>query len=1268
MSPPDDGAALPVAATQAPQDAPVPACDPTLPIAAHAAQIMDALARHQVIVVCGATGSGKTTQLPRLCLAGGRGTAGVIGHTQPRRIAARAIAARIAEELGTGLGSRVGYQVRFEQRIGADCRIKVMTDGILLRELETDPALRRYDTIIVDEAHERTLNIDLLLGMLRRLAPRRPDLRIVITSATIDPEKFARFFGGAPVIAIEGRSYPVEVRWRPPAQEDSLPQAVLAALRELEAEPDTRRGDVLVFLPGEQHIRETSEELTRAGVPAAAIVPLYARLALRDQARIFAPHATRRVVLATNVAETSLTVPGIRHVIDSGLARISRYSVRAKVERLPVEPIAQASAEQRRGRAGREAPGVCIRLYAQEDYAARTPYTDPEVLRSNLASVLLRMASVGLGDPESFPFLDPPDARLVRDGVRLLQELEALDATGAVTPLGRRIALLPLDPRLGRMLLAAARHDCVAEMLILAAFLEAQDPRDRPADRAREAAARHAAFSDVRSDFIAVLKLWRAWMEQSAQLTRGALRRWCEQNFLSFLRMREWQALHEQLGRTLRELGIRPASAPASYGQLHRALLSGFLGSIGRLGEQREYVGPRGVRFRIAPGTPLASRTPRWVVAGSLVETRRVYARMVAAVQPGWIEQAAAHLVRREYSEPEWIQAHGFVAARETVTFQGLRLSAHRRVNFGRIAPAEARSVFIREALLAHAPAAAPAASAERPAPQAGPRVTAPFLAANLALRASLDALERRIRRRAIVVSEEAQVEFYAARIPQEVNSIATFERWWAALSPAQAQALYMQRHELIRPDAPVVDPAAYPETLAVGEHALALEYCFDPEDPADGITLLVPEPLLPELDADRLAWLVPGLQQQKIEAVLRALPRALRRQLVPVPASAREALSERPVTLPGLYAWLAGWVSRRLDVPVSASELAALPVPAHLRLNFRVLAEDGQVLAQGRDLALIRARIYRSGHDVGFGPGSGQAAPPEPVHRSWDFGELATTRVIRRAGAQITVYPALEAREGGVVLTEARTASGAARATRMGIARLAMLALPQLCAGLHKDLSADRELVLLSRGIELAPPMPECLVLRAVMDCIVPVSELLPRTHAEFVRALERRGGIAAQAESLARSTRLILAARREVRIELERLSTRGAAGALADVEEQLADLFTPDVLVQAGAAQLARMPVWLQAAQRRLLRLPADAARDGRLQAQVRPFALAWRALSALPAAALAQAELELLHRMIEEFRLSLWAQDLKAALRVSERRLQEQLERTRAAMHVS
>ena len=973
--------------------------DPALPISAHRRQILEALARDPVLIVCGATGSGKSTQLPKLCLEAGRGSAGLIGHTQPRRIAARALATRLAEELGTTVGGAVGYQVRFTDRTGPGARVKLMTDGILLKELESDRELRRYDTLIIDEAHERSLNIDLLLGVLRGLLSRRADLKLIVTSATIDPGRFAQFFGGAPVIEVSGRSYPVEVRYRPLTAEDedaaelSLPEGIVAAVRELDAGGRGAEADTLVFLPGEKHIREAADALAKAGMPLTEILPLYARLSAAEQARIFQKHARRRVILSTNVAETSLTVPGIRYVIDSGLARISRYSARGKVQRLHIERVSRASADQRKGRCGREAEGICIRLYSQEDFEGREAYTAPEVLRTNLASVILRMAALELGEPERFPFLDPPDTRLINDGVRLLEELEAM-SDRRVSRLGRQIAAVPVDPRLGRMLLAASRLGCLAEMLIIAAFLEAQDPRERPADLQSQADQKHALFSDPRSDFLTVINLWRAFGEQAGALSGNQLRRWCREHFLSFFRMREWQDLHAQLARSVRELDLRPNQLPAAYAELHQAILTGFLGSIGMLDERREYEGPRGLRFVIAPGTPLAAKPPKWVVAGSLIETTRLYARMVAAVDPVWIERAARHLLKHSYSEPHWVPRRGIVGALESTSLYGLTLASQRRIDYGRVAPKEAREIFIREVLI----------DPEEGAPREA--VRGAFLEANRELRRQVERLEAKVRRRDILAGEQRQVEFYAVRIPERISSVSVFERWRAQAERREPNVLRMSRADLMLRDAAEVEESRFPDELEVGANRLALRYRFEPAQPDDGITLIVPDVLLDTLDADRLAWLVPGWRLEKIIAVLRELPKSLRKPLVPVPEHARQALEELAAggegTLPGFYAALAQWVSRRTGTPVSASELAALPLPDHLRMNIQLVDAHDKVVAQGRDVAALRRKMRTTR----------AAADPLPatdtLHRQWDFGELPETRQVERNGLRLIVFPTL--------------------------------------------------------------------------------------------------------------------------------------------------------------------------------------------------------------------------------------------------------------------
>ena len=1216
--------------------------DSALPITAHREEIAKALQTNQLVVVCGATGSGKTTQLPKICMEAGRGTFGLIGHTQPRRIAARAIANRLAEELQATVGGAVGYQVRFNDRTGPDCRIKLMTDGILLRELENDRLLRRYDTLIIDEAHERSLNIDFLLGVLKRLLPQRPDLRVVITSATIDPQRFAEFFGGAPIIEVSGRSYPVEVRYRPLTGTDeddyelSLDEGIVAAVQELDR---VDRGDVLVFLPGEKQIRDAADALSKARLHGTEVLPLYARLSTRDQEKIFEKHGSRRVVLATNVAETSLTVPGIRHVVDSGLARISRYSVRGKVQRLPIEPISQASADQRKGRSGREAPGICIRLYAEDDFNLRPAFTPPEVLRTNLASVILQMAALELGEPEAFPFVDPPDTRLINDGYRLLQELKAVDDDRRVTSLGRQLSSLPVDPRLGRMLLAASHHSCLAEMLVIASFLAAQDPRERPSDAQAQADQKHAAFADPRSDFVGVLNLWNAYQTQVAELSGSQLRKWCRENFIAFMRAREWLELHRQLSETVKELELKPNSAPADYANLHQAILTGFLGNIGALDEKREYDGARGTRFVIAPGTPLAGKPPKWVVAANLMETTRLYARTVAAVEPQWIESAGAHLIKRSYSEPHWVEDRGFVAAFESVALYGLTLSSRRRINLGNVSPREAQEIFVREALV-----------------EGHSRVRADFLKHNRRLRQQIEVMEAKVRRRDILADEQALCDFYLARLPQTVNSVAALEKWLRM--PGHAQQLQMTEADITRRDASEITPQEFPPVMAVTGNELPLEYRFEPGSTSDGVTVVLPKPLLSSAVVGDFSRPIPGWRVETITQMLRSLPKQIRKAFVPVPEHAARAAAEIDESKE-FNAAVAEWVTRVGGTTVTAEEVAALALPDHLRVNFRVADLDGKTLAEGRDLAALKRAV----RETEAKSGEQKAAPSGGVHRRWDFGELAVEESVQRRGLRFCVYPTLRDRGEGVEVAEAATLVDAEGMLRLGVLRLAILALPEQFKYARKRCSERSELMLLAQGLNNSRPIAEALAEKCFVECFLSEEGALPRSAGQFDALLDKhRARFGEVTDRVIEHTASALRELRNARMKLTALEGPTFQALRSDVQAQLQMLVPGDFPASVPTALWPHLPRYFKALTRRLEKAPGNQKRDAELMKQISPATQAYQRLRSQAPKGETHPELDRLQWMIEEFRVSLFAQDLKAVLPVSDKRIAEQIEKAR------
>jgi len=1225
---------------------PALAYPPDLPIVARREEIVAAIRAHPVVIVCGETGSGKTTQLPKMLLEAGVLARGPIGHTQPRRIAARAVAARLADELAGSPPGFVGFKVRFTDETGPATAIKLMTDGILLAEARHDPLFRRYSALIVDEAHERSLNIDFLLGLIHRALPRRPDLRLVVTSATIDVERFRAFFGGAPAIEVSGRGYPVETRFRPlEADADDrfdpgLSAGIVQALEELATEPgEVGRGDALVFLPGEREIRDATEAIEQAFGESLEVLPLYSRLAWSDQQRVFQRRGRRRVVLATNVAETSLTVPGIRAVIDSGLARISHYSARAKILRLPIEPVSQASARQRAGRCGRIGPGVCIRLYSEEDFAAREPFTPPEVLRTNLANVILQMEALGLGAPDAFPFIDPPETRLVNDGYRLLEELEAVDGGRKVTETGREMARLPVDPRLARMLVEARRVGALEELLVLCAGLSIRDPRERPEDRQQAADEAHAAYADPHSDFLTLLALWRRYQAERAQRSRGALRRWCADAFLSAARMREWEDLVAQLGDAAGDLGWPRNQVPAGPTEIHRALLAGLLGSLGEKTERGDFLGPRGLRFVIAPGTPLRARPPRWVMAGSLVDTGRVYARLVAGVEPAWIEAAARHLVKREYTEPAWDAERGIVTAHESVSLYGLALVAGRRVNFGSVEPRAAREIFAREALV-----------------HGRSRLRAPFLDKNARVKAALAAEEAALRRHVVLVDEEAELAFYLARIPDGVHSLAAFERWRREAERGQPRLLYMATPDLRRADAPPVDRQRYPTQLLLAGNALPLEYRFEPREAADGATVQVPDVLLAKLEAGELDWGIPAWLEEKLTALIRALPKGTRRALVPAPDVARRVALELQAG-PRAPFWpaVAAALSRVGGEPIEAESLAALPLPDHLRLNLRIVDARGSVRAEGRDLALLK-RTLRAAPVRAPVPGP----PTDPWSRApvreFDFEAIPPRLAVVRQGVHLELYPAVRDEDTHVALVLVPDADEAAALSRRGVLRLLVLALAAPARYAEGIVGAAKELLLLHQPIGPAKEFTRQIVDRAVERACLPPGTPTPATRAEFEQARERgRPELAAATERLVARLVATLEELRRVRRELEALPAGLDPELLADVRASLGELcfpgfvrLTPDpwldelgrLVKSVGrrASKLLGMSSAVAGAQRELLR---ERARLAALRRRV-PDGAPW------------PAELHLLKWQVAEYGVQLFAQDLGTQIPISAKRL--------------
>ncbi|MBR8126536.1 ATP-dependent RNA helicase HrpA [Burkholderia multivorans] len=1289
----------------------------SLPVSGRRDEIARAIAAHQVVIVSGETGSGKTTQLPKICLELGRGLGaggtGLIGHTQPRRLAASSTGRRIAEELGTPFGEVVGYKVRFTDNLAPGASVKLMTDGILLAETQTDPLLKAYDTLIIDEAHERSLNIDFLLGYLKEILPKRPDLKLIVTSATIDADRFARHFGSdahpAPVIEVSGRLYPVEVRYRPVAEdrpavkhaegtasrdrvktareaERDLMDAIVDAVDELCREGS---GDVLVFLPGEREIREAAEALRKHHPPHTEILPLFARLSAADQDKVFKPSNARRIVLATNVAETSLTVPGIRYVVDTGLARVKRYSYRNKVEQLQVEPISQAAANQRAGRCGRVADGICIRLYDESDFQARARFTDPEILRSSLASVILRMKSLHLTAIESFPFLEPPPGRAIADGYQLLNELGAVDDDNALTPLGRELARLPLDPRVGRMILAARDQQSLREVLIIASALSVQDPRDRPIDAQEQADQAHRRFADERSEFLQWLKIW-SWFEEAVARKKSnrQLVDACRQNFLSHLRLREWRDVHSQLLTVVREHGWRLNESEATYEQVHLALLTGLLGNLGlKADDDPHYLGARGIKFYLWPGSALAKKAGRWVMAAELVETSRLYARCLAKIEPEWVEKVGAHLLKKSLSEPHWEKRPAQVSAFERATLYGLPIYHRRRVAFGRQDPARARELFIRGALV-----------------DGEFDTKLPFFAHNRKLLADIEQLEHKSRRQDVLVDDELIYAFYDHAIPAGIHTGAAFERWYrdevkkSGQPDDKLRLLYLSRDDLMRHEAAGVTTELFPKRATMAGVEMALTYHFEPGSPRDGVTLAVPLYALNQVDARRCEWLVPGMLKEKVQLLLKSLPQKLRRHCVPLPDYAAgfvERTGRERFGAGGLVEALIADVREQTQVAMKAADFKLETLPAHLFMNFKVIDEHGRQLAMGRNLAQLRqelgaqaqqqfqkiaaASTIAVGADAdggaataaagapagkdGRGAKGGKAAAPQTLAApepgatalyenltTWNFGKLPELLEIRRRGQTLYGYPALVDRGTHCDVEVFDSPEEAARIHRAGLRRLFALQLKEPIKYLEKNLPGLREMAMQYMSLGTQDELRDQLIDTALDRACL--QDPLPDDDGSFhARRDEGRSRLNLLAQEIARLVGQILTEYAGVVKKLAQ--AKPFAQAHADLQQQLSALIGKRFVIDTPYAQLVHFPRYLKGIALRIDKLKADPARDAKQLGELQPLVQQYqRAVS--QRGGVVDPRLAEFRWLLEELRISLFAQELRTPMPVSVKRL--------------
>ncbi|GGU24326.1 ATP-dependent RNA helicase HrpA [Streptomyces violascens] len=1225
-----------------------------LPVSQKKDEILQAIRDHQVVIVAGETGSGKTTQIPKICMELGRGLRGMIGHTQPRRIAARTVADRIAEELNVPLGEAVGWKVRFTDQVDQDATfVKLMTDGILLAEIQTDRELRGYDTIIIDEAHERSLNIDFLLGYLAQLLPKRPDLKVVITSATIDPERFSRHFGDAPIVEVSGRTYPVEVRYRPLLEEDSEDSdrdqitAICDAVDELQSEGP---GDILVFLSGEREIRDTADALIKKNLRFTEVLPLYARLSHAEQHRVFQQHSGRRIVLATNVAETSLTVPGIKYVIDPGTARISRYSHRTKVQRLPIEPVSQASANQRKGRCGRTSDGICIRLYSEDDFVTRPEFTDAEILRTNLASVILQMTAAGLGDIEKFPFIDPPDHRNIRDGVQLLQELGALDPTEKdpkkrLTQQGRKLSQLPVDPRLARMVLEADRNGCVREVMVIAAALSIQDPRERPSEKQAQADQQHARFKDETSDFLAYLNLWRYVREQQKERGSSSFRRMCKQEYLNFLRIREWQDIYSQLRTVAKTMGIHLNEEDAPEQSVHTSLLAGLLSHIGlKDTDKNEYLGARSAKFAIFPGSALFKKQPKLVMSAELVETSRLWARVNAKVEPEWIEPLAQHLVKRTYSEPHWEKDQAAVMAYERVTLYGVPIVANRKVNYGRIDPEASRELFIRNALV-----------------EGDWRTHHKFFSDNRKLLTEVEELEHRARRRDILVDDETLYDFYDQRVPEHVVSGAHFDSWWKHKRRDEPELLDFEREMLINEKAGAVTKDDYPDSWRQGPLKFRVTYQFEPGADADGVTVHVPLQVLNQVTDEGFDWQIPGLREEVVTELIRSLPKPIRRHYVPAPNYASKFL-ERAVPLQEpLPVTLARELQRMVGVPVTADDFDLSRVPDHLKITFRIVDERRRNLAEDKDLEALKLKLRPKARQALSKAAAATAGPSgESIERSgltdWTIGTLTKVFETRRAGQPVKAFPALVDAGDSVSVRLFDTEAEQQQAMWRGTRKLILLNIPVNPAKFASDKLTNQQKLALSRN-------PHGSIQALFDDCAMAAADKLIADHGgpawdeESFRKLydKVRADLVDATVRTVGQVQQILAAWQACERRLKATNSLTLVNNVTDVRNQLAALVPPGFVTKTGLKRLPDLMRYLVAVDRRLQQMPTAVQRDTTRMEKVHEMQdeYAWL-LEQLPQGRPVPQQVLDIRWMIEELRVSYFAHALGTAFPVSDKRI--------------